>query len=76
MINPTPLFSPIKLKKNNGDDDPPPGGRENNRCAVKKGGTFTVANIINNLNTTQTVKYRSHSVSGTVDTTKSIVQLK
>ena len=51
----------------NGDDDPP----QNNRSADNKGGTVTVAGIINNLNTTQTARHRSHSVSGIVDTTKS-----
>ena len=55
----------------NGDDDPPPGGGQNNRSADNKGGTVTVGDIVNNLNTTQTVRHRSHSVSGIVDTTKS-----
>ena len=55
----------------NGDDNPPPGGGQNNRSADNKEGSVTVADIVNNLNTTQTVRHRSHSVSGIVDTTKS-----
>ena len=48
-----------------------PIGRQNNLSDDNKGGTVTVAGIINNLNTTQTARHRSHSVSGIVDTTKS-----
>ena len=48
-----------------------PIGRQNNLSDDNKGGTVTVADIINIIiNTTQTERHRSHFLSGIVDTTK------